>query len=285
MNPLNSRSLHSVLGICCTVLLCICFFCPAQVKAFISPERTIQTDQPFPSAAPSEQGFALKGESVASSAIDRVSLSSLPAGRNSTASAALSLLQNGSGTFPDLPSARAVWKTSYDMALDNTALETATVSKMPDGSIRLSIQNYSENRQAITDAVIRHFGLMTYTGSAVSPYELIRSTSARVAAGLQYDRNYRMADMQTSLHDGKGVCQQYSIICYILLNAQGIPTRRVRGTLTVRESDGTVLEGFHTWNCCLVDGRWIPVDFTPYSNGMPNAGIVSAARCQDYKEW
>lgn len=54
-----------------------------------------------------------------------------------------------------------------------------------------------------------------------------------------------------ALVSGHAICVHYSMAAYILLNAEGIPTRMVAGTRS---------GGGHQWNECFIDGTWVTVD-------------------------
>lgn len=223
---------------------------------------------------------------VSADEIDSASQSAMTPEMKSLAAAGMQLIRNGSGHYADAETAALVWQASYNAALDNTASERLSFRKGSDGHYDLTLRGYSEDRQAVINAVVSGFGIYNDGDRTVlsDSAAIIGETSRRVAASMKYDAAYRYASMSEALTAGRGVCQHYSIIACILLNAEGIPTRRARGILTVRRADGTIVKGTHSWNLCCLNGTWVPVDFTPYSNGQPNAGLVPADHYADYQE-
>lgn len=119
-------------------------------------------------------------------------------------------------------------------------------------------------RAACITATIDKFGLST-EGDA---FTIIRDTCSRVRSGLKYDQEYYYANYLDSLAAGYGICVHYSAAAYILLNAEGIPTRMVGG---YRSGGG------HSWNQCFVNGAWVTVDFTSFADkNISPDGFVTA---------
>lgn len=129
----------------------------------------------------------------------------------------------------------------------------------------------------IINLVVNTFGVSV----SQDPYRTIKDTYLRVAGYMHYDISYVSTTTATSVLAGRGVCQDYSVIAYILLNAEGIPTKRCVGM----GPSG----GYHAWNKCLVNGSWVVLDFTePVSGALENEwasfGVVRKAYVGKYIE-
>lgn len=129
------------------------------------------------------------------------------------------------------------------------------------------------SRESVITLAINTFGVKTES----DPYQTIYNTCARVRSKMAFNYGYEMASCTSAIGAGQGVCVHYSAIAYILLNAEGIPTRMVDGYRNGRTA--------HQWNQCFINGQWVTVDFCIFSNKSisPN-GVVSGSYLGQYKE-
>lgn len=160
------------------------------------------------------------------------------------------------------------YRNSYDLFLANTQ---GTVWYEGDRNTYLETP-VSDYRAAVITATINKFGLSV----DADPLTAIRNTCSRVRSGFQYDYDYMKMTYPDALVSGHAICVHYSMAAYILLNAEGIPTRMVAGTRS---------GGGHQWNECFVNGAWVTVDFTSFADkNISPDGFVSADYLGTYVE-
>lgn len=128
------------------------------------------------------------------------------------------------------------------------------------------------SRESVITLAINKFGIKTES----DPYQTIYNTCARVRNKLKFNYSYTDSTCTDAFNAGQGVCVHYSVAAYVLLNAEGIPTRMLSG---YRGSS------CHAWNECYINGKWIPVDFCVFANGSisPN-GVISSSYVGTYRE-
>lgn len=143
------------------------------------------------------------------------------------------------------------------------ALVTATYADIV-ATAKSADPNFSEYLEPVYDGhsteELANLILATFgTATSSDPFQTIRDTYSRVAAKMCYDSNFLSQTTYTAVSAGRGVCSHYDVIAYMLLNAEGIPTR-ITGGLSPSG-------GYHAWNECYVGGAWYKVDFTEPLNG------------------
>ena len=159
---------------------------------------------------------------------------------------------------------------SYDLLKGNSERKSYWYSSETNAYLEKATGDY---RAAVITATINKFGLST-EGDV---YTIIRDTCSRVRSNTKYDKEYMYRNYPDSLVSGRAVCVHYSMAAYILLNAEGIPTRMVGGTRS---------GGGHQWNECFIDGTWVTVDFTSFANkSISPDGFVSADYLETYVEF
>lgn len=149
----------------------------------------------------------------------------------------------------------------YDLESSNCGAAALSVltKRQEDDSLLYTIETNTKDasyQEEVADAVIAAFGIETL-GSA---RETIEATYERVEEKLDYSYTGARFRLTQSIETGLAVCDQYSKIAAILLNAEGVPTMVVHGRLYSDDESGS-----HAWNRCLVDGSWITVDFSSES--------------------
>lgn len=122
------------------------------------------------------------------------------------------------------------------------------------------------DRSATMQHVIDVFGVDT----SDNEYDTIMATGNRIWDKMYYSTAYMSATLDDAVDAGYGVCWHYARIAYVLLNAEGIPTR-------IRS--GLYYGGAHAWNECYINGSWVLVDYTNYQ-----LGIVPLAEADEYQE-
>jgi transglutaminase-like putative cysteine protease len=70
---------------------------------------------------------------------------------------------------------------------------------------------------------------------------------------VEYDKSLTKYTAYNALYDGTAVCQGYSLLMDKMLEAAGVKTIII---------DGSIPEGTHAWNLVLLDGIWYHVDAT-----------------------
>ena len=159
---------------------------------------------------------------------------------------------------------------SYDLLKGNSERKSCWYINETETYLEHPVGDY---RAAVITATINKFGLST-EGDV---YTIIRNTCSRVRSNTKYDKEYMYRNNPDSLVSGHAVCVHYAMAAYILLNAEGIPTRMVGGTRS---------GGGHQWNECFIDGTWVTVDFTSFANkNISPDGFVTADYLATYVEF
>lgn len=178
----------------------------------------------------------------------------------------------GSGT-----AATGTATASVPVAATYANVVATAKSADPNYSDYLEARYDGHSTEELANLIFATFGL----SASSDPFQTVRDTYARVAAKMCYDSNYLSETTYTAVTAGRGVCSHYNVIAYMLLNAEGIPTRRCGGLAP----NG----GYHAWNECYINDTWYKVDFTETLTGAPGLwapdGFVRAEYANQYIEY
>lgn len=156
-----------------------------------------------------------------------------------------------SGSISGWNDATALANAYRDWTLNN--LNPRTWSS--NGSSLWLDSSSSDSRESIANLIINTYGV----SASSDTFQTVRDTCARVRAKMKFSYGYIDTSTATSVRNGQGVCVQYSRIAYVLLNAEGIPTKMVGGKGPTGAD--------HAWNQCYINGSWYTVDFCTFANG------------------
>ena len=180
--------------------------------------------------------------------------------------------ENGSLSCPSEESASA-FLTYYisDYCIANTNRMTFFIRR-GSGIQLLPGKENRNDRVANTKAILKTFGTCREKGDR----ETVRATCLRVRRKFHFSYDYTYTGLSKSVLDGYGVCEQYARIAYVLLNAEGIPTRTRIGC-----RDGSSFG--HIWNECRIGDSGEMVDFCVFSDRTISPdGFVSESAAAHY---
>lgn len=143
-----------------------------------------------------------------------------------------------------------------------------------DNNVTVSLNiSPDASREAMSNLIVNTYGV----SSASTKLQIVRDTCARVRAKMSFSYGYTDTQMTTSIANRQGVCLHYARIAYVLLNAEGIPTRMVGGYGPTGSQ--------HEWNQVYIDGTWYTVDFCIFANSSISPdGFVSSGYVSSYRE-
>lgn len=109
-------------------------------------------------------------------------------------------------------------------------------------------ENYAQAREFYDKALS---SIVERIPAGLSDGEKVLFIHDYLAANYEYDYDYAIYDAYGFLHEGKGVCQAYTLTFSALMDRLGIPVSYVESALLG-----------HIWNVVKLDGEWYHIDVT-----------------------